>query len=155
MVIRILAVGTRMPAWVEEGWREYAKRLRGMLRLELTEIAPGRRAKGADLTRIAREEGARLLAAVPAGSRVIALDRSGRSLDTRELAAALRAQLERGEDLALLVGGPEGLSTECLGGARERWSLSRLTLAHPVVRVVLAEQLYRAWSILNHQPYHR
>jgi 23S rRNA (pseudouridine1915-N3)-methyltransferase len=155
LVIHVVAVGTRMPGWVEAGWREYARRLRGMLRLELTEIAAGRRTEGVDLARILRDEGRRLLAAVPAGSRVVALDRAGRALDTIGLAAALRAQLGCGEPLALLVGGPEGLSPECLAAARERWSLSRLTFAHPVVRVVLAEQLYRAWSILNNQPYHR
>jgi len=155
VVIRILAVGTRMPAWVEAGYREYARRVRGSFRLELTEIVPGRRSKGADLARIVRDEGERLLAAVPAGYRVVALDRCGRAFDTTELASILGAQLQKSESLALLVGGPEGLGPECLAAVRDRWSLSSLTLAHPVVRVVLAEQIYRAWSILNHLPYHR
>lgn len=155
MQIHLIAVGTRMPRWVEEGYAEYAKRLPVQCRLKLTEIPPGRRTKGADLDRVVREEGERVLAAVPARSRVIALERTGRALSTRALAATLEAQLARGGDLALLVGGPEGLAAACLARADETWSLSALTLAHPVVRVVLAEQLYRAWSIIAGTPYHR
>jgi 23S rRNA (pseudouridine1915-N3)-methyltransferase len=96
-----------------------------------------------------------LLAAVPKGSYVVALDRAGRELSTDELAAELRARMARGGDMALLIGGPEGLSDECLARAHARWSLSRLTLAHPLALVVAAEQIYRAWSIINELPYHR
>ena len=155
MQIHLLAVGERMPEWVETGFHEYAARLPAHCRLLLREIPAGRRTKGADLARLIREEGERLLAAVPKGARIIALDRAGRELATEELAAELKAQMARGDDLALLIGGPEGLSDECLARAQARWSLSRLTLAHPLVRVVVAEQLYRAWSILNNLPYHR
>lgn len=155
MRIHLLAVGERMPAWVQEGFQEYAKRLPRECQLLLQEIPAGRRGKNADLARITAEEGRRLLAAVPKGARIVALEREGREFDTVELAGALRAQLNRGSDMALLVGGPEGLSDECLAAADERWSLSRLTYAHPVVRVVLAEQLYRAWSIIIQHPYHR
>jgi len=155
MQIHIIAVGERMPEWVEAAYAEYAKRLPRECRLTLHEIPAGKRSKGADLARLTREEGARLLAAVPPGSRVVALDRNGRELDTPALAGRIEKQLGAGCDLALLVGGPEGLAPECLTAAHERWSLSKLTLAHPVVRVVLAEQLYRAWSILKNLPYHR
>jgi 23S rRNA (pseudouridine1915-N3)-methyltransferase len=155
MQILLLAVGERMPAWVEAGFREYAKRLPAHCQLVLREIPAGKRGKGADLERLTRQEGEKLLAAVPKGAHVVALDRAGRELDTQQLAEKLRAQLASGTDLALLVGGPEGLSAECLKAARERWSLSMLTLAHPLVRVVIAEQLYRAWSIINNLPYHR
>jgi 23S rRNA (pseudouridine1915-N3)-methyltransferase len=155
MQLHLIAVGTRMPHWVEEGYAEYAKRLPAQFRLRITEIAAGRRTKGADLGRLLREEGERVLAAIPPRSRVIALERTGRALSTRELAATLEAQLGRGTDIALLVGGPEGLSPACLARADETWSLSALTLAHPVVRVVVAEQLYRAWSIIAGTPYHR
>jgi len=144
-----------MPAWVTEAYQEYARRLPHECRLVLHEIPAGRRSKGADLVRLTREEGARLLAAIPSGCRVVALDRAGRELDTAGLAERLDRQLQSGDDLALLIGGPEGLAPECLDAADERWSLSRLTFAHPVVRVVLAEQLYRAWSILKNLPYHR
>ena len=155
MQIHIIAIGERMPAWVTEAYAEYAKRLPHECRLSLHEIPAGKRAKGADLVRLTREEGARQLSAVPAGCRVVALDRNGRQLDTEELASRLGQQMQEGCDLALLIGGPEGLAPECLAAAHERWSLSRLTFAHPVVRVVLAEQLYRAWSIIGHKPYHR
>jgi len=155
MKIHIIAVGDRMPEWVETGYKEYAKRLPSHCQLVLHEIPAGRRTKNADIPRLTEQEGARQLAAIPAGARVIALDRAGKQLDTEALAADLEKQLARGSDLALLVGGPEGLAPACLKRANERWALSRLTLAHPVVRVVLAEQLYRAWSIINHLPYHR
>jgi len=155
MQIHLIAVGDRMPAWVEVGYEEYAKRLPRECRLTLREIPAGKRTKGADLKRLIEQEGARQLAAIPAGSGVIALDRTGRQMDTEQLAAELKKRLAGGQDLALLVGGPEGLASECLKRADDRWSLSALTLAHPVVRVVLAEQLYRAWSILNNLPYHR
>jgi 23S rRNA (pseudouridine1915-N3)-methyltransferase len=153
--IHLIAVGERMPAWVEAAYEEYARRMPPQCRLVLREIPAGKRGKGADLARITRDEGARQLAAVPAGARVVALDRGGAEFDTLKLAETLRARLAEGRNLALLVGGPEGLAPECLTRAEERWSLSRLTLAHPVVRVVLAEQLYRAWSVTAGLPYHR
>ncbi len=155
MQIHIIAVGDRMPEWVEAGYREYAKRLPRECRLALHEIPAGRRAKGADIRRLIEQEGRRQLAAVPAHARVVALDRGGKQLDTEALATKLKKQLAAGADLALLVGGPEGLAPACLAQADETWALSMLTLAHPVVRVVLAEQLYRAWSIINNLPYHR
>ncbi len=155
MQIHIIAIGDRMPEWVEAGYREYAKRLPRECRLVLHEIPAGRRAKGADLRRLIEQEGARQLAAIPAGARVAALDRTGKQLDTEALAEELKRRLAGGENLALLVGGPEGLAPACLERANERWALSKLTLAHPVVRVVLAEQLYRAWSIVRNLPYHR
>ncbi len=155
MQIHLIAVGDRMPAWVEAGYEEYAKRLPRECRLTLREIPAGKRTKGADLKRLIAQEGARQLAAIPAGCRVVALDRTGRQMDTEQLAAELKKRLAGGQDLALLVGGPEGLAPECVRRADDKWSLSALTLAHPVVRVVLAEQLYRAWSIINNLPYHR
>lgn len=155
MQIHLLAVGTRMPAWVQAGFEEYAKRLPPHMRLELREIRAGQRGKSADIARLVQEEGEKLRDAIPKGAYVVALDRQGRELDTEALAAELQAQMGRGGDMVFLVGGPEGLSAECLKAANARWSLSRLTLAHPLVRVVFAEQIYRAWSILNNQPYHR
>jgi 23S rRNA (pseudouridine1915-N3)-methyltransferase len=153
--IHLIAVGGRMPVWVEVGFDGYAARMPRECRLLLQEIPAGKRGKGADIVRIARREGEQLLAAVPKGARIVALEREGRELSSEQLAAELKAQLARGGDLALLVGGPEGLSDSCLARADAKWSLSKLTLAHPLVRVVVAEQLYRAWSILNNLPYHR
>lgn len=155
MQIHIIAVGERMPGWVEAGYQEYAKRLPRECRLILHEVPAGRRAKGADLRRLIGQEGERQLAAIPSGARVIALDRGGKQMDTEALAAEMKRRLSSGDHLALLIGGPEGLAPACLARADERWALSRLTLAHPVVRVVLAEQLYRAWSIIKNLPYHR
>ncbi len=155
MKIHIIAVGDHMPAWVEAGYQEYAKRLLRECRLVLHEIPAGRRAKGADIKRIIEQEGARQLAAIPGGARAIALDRGGRQRDTEQLAVELKKRLAGGQDLALFIGGPEGLAPACRQRADEVWSLSLLTLAHPLVRVVLAEQLYRAWSIVNNLPYHR
>jgi len=155
MRIRLIAVGQRMPDWVESGYREFAKRLSGECSLELVELAPGKRGKGADLARAKRDEARRMLEAIPKGALVIALDQGGREWDTPELARQLADWLQQGRDVAMLVGGPEGLGEECLAQAERKWSLSRLTLPHPMVRVVVAEQLYRAWSILKNHPYHR
>ena len=155
MQIHIIAVGERMPAWVDAGYREYAKRLSRECRLMLHEVPAGRRTKGADLRRLIEQEGQRQLAAIPSGARVIALDRGGKQMDTETLAAEMKRRMTSGDNLALLIGGPEGLAPACLERAHERWALSELTLAHPVVRVVLAEQLYRAWSIIKNLPYHR
>jgi len=144
-----------MPQWVEQGFNEYAKRIRGQCHLRLLSVAPLKRPRNADMTRLLRDEGNKLLAAVPDGCRLVALDRTGRQYTSEELALRLDYWFAHGQDVALLVGGPEGLSLECLERAEELWSLSALTFAHPVARVVLAEQLYRAWSIVNRAPYHR
>jgi 23S rRNA (pseudouridine1915-N3)-methyltransferase len=151
----LIAVGTRMPGWVDEGYEEYAKRLPPECGLRLVEVPAGRRTKAADLERLVREEGERMLAAVPPGCRVLTLDVTGRQWSTEELAARLGDWMLDGRDLALLVGGPEGLATACRDRAEGAWSLSKLTLPHPLVRVVVAEQLYRAWSVVKGHPYHR
>ena len=155
MNIHLICVGNRMPRWVEEGFGEYAKRMPSECRLRLVEIAPGRRGKGADIQRATREEGERMLAAIPKDCRVLALEVKGKEWSTEQLAEQLSGWMADGRDLALLVGGPDGLAEECLKRAEGRWSLSPLTLPHPLVRVVIAEQLYRALSILRGHPYHR
>jgi len=153
--IHLIAVGTRMPAWVTQGFEEYARRLPPDCALQLVEIPAGKRGKNADMARLIRDEGERTLAAVPKGARVVALDVGGRAWSTAQLAGQLDDWRHDGRDLALLVGGPEGLAAECLAWAEQHWSLSPLTLPHPLVRIVVAEQLYRAWSILHGHPYHR
>ncbi len=155
MKIHLIAVGERMPAWVQQGYEEYARRLPRECALRLVEIAPGRRGKNADTARAVQDESRRMLAAIPKGARVIALEVDGRPWSTEQLADRLQGWLGGGSDVALLVGGPEGLSDEARAAAGQQWSLSPLTLPHPLVRVILAEQLYRAWSILNNHPYHR
>jgi 23S rRNA (pseudouridine1915-N3)-methyltransferase len=155
MVIHLIAIGDRMPSWVQHGFASYAKRLAGDCRLRLVEIAAGRRGRNADIARIQRDENERLLAAVPRGALVIALEVEGRAWSTRQLAGQLKQWLASGRDIALLVGGPEGLAESARTAAEIQWSLSPLTLPHPLVRVVIAEQLYRAWSLLHNHPYHR
>lgn len=155
MNIHLIAIGTRMPAWVDSGYEEYAKRLPRECRLNLIEIAPEKRFKKPDITRIKSRECQRLTAAIPSGAQVLALDEHGKSWNTRQLAKRLSDWLAGGRNIALLVGGPDGLDPDCLDRADERWSLSPLTLPHPLVRVILAEQIYRAWSLHQGHPYHR
>ena len=155
MRIKLLSVGRRMPGWIDTGFREYAKRLPPECALDLLEIEPGHRGKGADAQLARRREGERMLANLPKGTRVIALDVRGRSWSTEQLAQQLAGWMADGRDLALLVGGPEGLAGSCVERAEQLWSLSPLTFPHPLARVILAEQLYRAWSILQGHPYHR
>lgn len=155
MQIHLIAVGTRMPAWVTEGYREYARRLPRECALHLVEIPPCKRSKKLSAARIREEEGRQILAAVPVRAHVIAMDVTGRAWDTPALANRLQEWMQGGRDVALLVGGADGLSEGCLQRADARWSLSAHTLPHALVRVVLAEQLYRAWTILAGHPYHR
>lgn len=155
MRIALLSVGRRMPSWVEQGYSAYAKRLPKECALRLTEIDPAPRGKGVDATRALASEGERLLRAIPKGARVIALDVEGQPWSTATLARELRGWLASGRDCALLIGGADGLAPDCLARAEARWSLSALTFPHPLVRVILAEQLYRAWTLLQGHPYHR
>lgn len=155
MKVRLIAIGERMPDWVQAGVGEYVKRLNDDIRLEVVEVSAGKRTKNSDLARIREAEGERMLAALRSDDRVIALDVRGKSLSTEMLAEELRRTLPEGRDIALLVGGPEGLADCALTRARERWSLSALTLPHPLVRIVVAEQVYRGWSLLRGHPYHR
>ena len=155
MNVFLLAVGNKMPDWVSKGYHEYAKRLTADCQLKLVEITPGKRGKNADLARIKQAEGKRLQAAIPKGCLVVALEIQGKAWDTKILAQQMDDWLHSGQDIALLVGGPEGLSDACLARADVKWSLSPLTLPHPLVRVILSEQLYRAYTILKNHPYHR
>jgi 23S rRNA (pseudouridine1915-N3)-methyltransferase len=156
MRIRLLAVGRRMPGWVTTAYDDYARRLPHECRLDLTEIAPGtRKGKNAIADRAVAEEDRRLCDALDGDLDVIALTVDGKPWSTEQLAAQMREWLADGRDRALLVGGPEGLGPQSLARANRRWSLSPLTLPHPLVRVILAEQLFRAHSILTGHPYHR
>ncbi len=155
MRARLIAVGTGMPSWVQEGYAEYSKRLSHWLPVELVEIPPGLRGKGRDPARATAEEGQRVLAALPKSPHIVALDGRGRSYSSEQLAERLESWRSQGRDLALLIGGPEGHAPEVYTQAQERWSLGPLTLPHPLVRIVLIEQLYRAASILANHPYHR
>lgn len=144
-----------MPTWVEQGYQEYAQRMPRLCQLELVEIAAKKRGKNADTARILRDEAEALKTAIPAGAITIALDRRGKSIDTPTLAQHLQTWIDDSQDVAILIGGPEGIDPTYLQTVNLKWSLSAMTFAHPVVRVMLAEQLYRAWSINANLPYHR
>lgn len=144
-----------MPGWVTTGTEEYAGRMPPQCQLLIREIAAEKRTKNSDLNRIRQSEGEKLLAAIPDGNLVITLDVKGKPWSTEQLAQQLDSWMMSGRDVSLLVGGPEGLSPACLQRAEQSWSLSPLTFPHPLVRIVVAEQLFRAWSILTNHPYHR
>ncbi len=155
----MLAAGTKPPAWIEEGVAEYRKRLPRDWRLEIRDIPVAKRSgksqKGAALDRLKAEEGQRMLDAIQPGARVVALDLSGAIWSTETLAGKLDAWTHEYSHVNLLIGGPDGLSSECIARADDIWALSKLTFPHFVVRLLLAEQVYRAWAIVNGHPYHK
>ena len=151
----VVAVGDRMPAWVDTAFADYAKRMPRHARLELVAVRPEPRTTGRSPQQMMAAEAGRIRAALPAGCTLVALDERGRDLTTRELAAQVEKWLAGGTDVAFLVGGPDGLDAGLKEGAAARLRLSSLTLPHAMVRVLLAEQLYRAFSILDNHPYHR
>lgn len=155
MKLTLLAVGTKMPAWVTDGYQEYAKRLPKECQLILKEITPAKRGKSGHSQQWMEEEGERILAAIPTNHHVVALDVKGKPWSTEQLSQQMESWLSDGRDVSLLVGGPDGLDPRCLQRANQKWSLSALTLPHPLVRIVMAEQLYRAWTVLQNHPYHR
>ncbi len=155
MQINLISVGHRMPSWVQQGYDEYAKRMPRECELVLKEITSGKRGKNSDVAKIVKDEGERMIKAVSARTNVVVLDVSGKPWSTPELSLAMKRWMESGQNIALMVGGPEGLADSVRDSATESWSLSRLTFPHPLVRVIVAEQLYRAWSLLNNHPYHR
>jgi 23S rRNA (pseudouridine1915-N3)-methyltransferase len=153
--LKLVVASNRQPDWIDRGTDEYAKRIRGRCALEVVAVPLARRTASTPVERALREEGERMLAAVPPGAHVVALLENGKPWSTSELAAKLETWMQRGAPVAFLVGGPDGLSDECVARANERWSLSNLTLPHGLVRIVVAEALYRAWSLLENHPYHR
>jgi 23S rRNA (pseudouridine1915-N3)-methyltransferase len=155
MKIRLIAAGTRMPGWIDSGFVDYAGRMPRECRLELVEIPLARQRRSGDLVRAVRDEGERMLAAAGRHDTLVALDVKGTALNTSQLSRLLADWMQEGRTVDLLVGGPDGLAPGCIERARMRWSLSPLTLPHGLVRIVVAEQLYRALSILRGHPYHR
>lgn len=144
-----------MPKWVREAYDDYVTRLGSSLKVTLVEIEPGPRSAGRAAESAMRTESRRFMATVRKDDYVVALDERGSEMTTRELAAWLSSRMQDGRDLAFLIGGPDGLAPDVLARGDLRWSLSRLTFPHALVRVVLAEQLYRAHGVLANHPYHR
>ena len=155
MHIRLIAVGDRQPSWVDTAFKNYSQRLpqQWQFRLELIATAPRTRNTDAKTAKIA--EGQKVLAKIKAPECVVVLDERGKEFSSQELAARLDDWQSDGRDLVFVIGGPDGLSEECMDRADLRWSLSRLTLPHGLARVMFAEQLYRAWSLTTGHPYHR
>lgn len=148
-------MGKRMPNWVETGCADYLNRLPGNFQLKIHEIPLTKRTKNTDLPRTIAQEGDLMLAAIPTNTQVVALEVKGKALSTPDLADKLQRCRDESRDLCLLIGGPEGLAPACRQRADQLWSLSNLTLPHPLVRVLVAEQIYRAWTLIVGHPYHR
>ena len=155
MKISLIAVGTKMPTWVTTAFVEYQKRLPKQCQLELVEIAAKHRGKNADIARILRDEAEAIKQTIGQSQQLIVLDRKGKYISTEDLAKRLQNWIDENQDIALVIGGPEGIDSQMLASAMQKWSLSAMTFAHPLVRVVVAEQVYRAWSIIAGLPYHR
>ena len=155
LTIHVVAIGEKMPDWVRRGYHEYAKRIHGRCALNLIEVAAERQGKNADSGKNSAREAARLTRAIPPGTRAIALDRGGTTLSTLEMSRRMDEWMRHGEQVSLLVGGADGLPPQLLRDADETWSLSALTFAHPLVRVIIAEQIYRCYALLEGLPYHR
>jgi 23S rRNA (pseudouridine1915-N3)-methyltransferase len=155
MKCRLIAAGTRLPEWVNSGFREYQRRLRTPLVFELQEIAVATRRPGENPERAVQREGTDMLALLKPDDYVVALEIVAEAMSTEQLSVWLARRLRDGRPIALLIGGPDGLSPQCRARADQSWSLSPLTLPHALVRVVVAEQLYRAMSLLAGHPYHR
>ena len=155
MQLLIVAVGKRMPGWVQQGWAEYARRFPRGLSMDLKEVPLARRSGNASVEALREAEGSALLNAAPAGYRRVALDQCGSQWTTAALAGRLVDWMREERGVCFLVGGPDGLAEGCRAQADDVWSLGCLTLPHPMVRVILAEQLYRAWTITQNHPYHR
>jgi 23S rRNA (pseudouridine1915-N3)-methyltransferase len=153
--LRLLAVGQKMPSWVEQGYNEYAKRLPSDCSLELVELPSGHRGKSTSVEKVKQQEGETLLKAIKPQEWVVALDVKGKPWSTEQLSEQLSNWRMDGKDICLLIGGPDGMSDQVMARANQRWSLSNLTLPHPLVRIVMAEQVYRAWTILQGHPYHK
>lgn len=158
MKLRLLAVGQKMPDWVQSGYDDYAKRLQPLLPVQLVPLAMAKRGKNdsaSDIHKYCQQEGQTILTARQPRERLIALEVGGRNLSTEKLADTLKLWMQDGQDVALAIGGPDGLSNDVRQQAEWHWSLSPLTLPHPIVRIIVIEQIYRAMSLINGHPYHR
>ena len=153
--ITVITMGDKMPAWVEQAAKEYSKRLKDGVTLSIVEIPLIKRGKSTDISRIMEKEMILMNAAIPSNAHMIALDVAGESFSSEQLAKKIARLQQITSHLCFLIGGPEGLSSALIERSSERWSLSKLTLPHTLVRIVLLEALYRAWSILHHHPYHK
>lgn len=155
MKIHLIAVGKKMPEWISTGYSEFSKRMPPELQINLIEITPSVRNKSTTIEKNIKEEGGRIQSAIPANSKLIVLDEKGKNFSSIDLSKKMENWLPMGQDIALIIGGADGIDPMIKKQADEKWSLSLFTFPHALVRVIVAEQLYRAWSILKGHPYHR
>ena len=158
MKLRILSIGHKMPNWVQQGFEEYLKRIQPMISVEMVELPPANRSKTpspAEIDKYKAIEATTILNAKHPKERLWLLEVKGKMLSTEHLSDKLSVAMQDGADIALVIGGADGVSPEILQAADFKWSLSELTLPHPLVRIIVIEQLYRAMSLINHHPYHR
>ena len=155
MKLIIVSVGHKMPDWITTGFNEYAKRMPREAKIELLEIKPEPRSTGKTTAQIMEAEAQRILSALPQGCLRIALDELGTQQTTRQLAGQMQEWMQSGCDVAFIIGGADGLHTSVKQAAQQRLALSAFTLPHALVRVLIAEQLYRAHSLMHNHPYHR
>lgn len=155
MHMHLIAVGNRMPAWIKEGFQEFNRRLSGEYRLDLVEIPPAKKSKSMSVEIARKQESDAIRRALPGNALVVVLEVQGRQFTSTSFALQLQQWLVQGKEICFVVGGADGLDDEIRESADLQWSLSGMTLPHALVRVLIAEQVYRAWSILNHHPYHR
>ena len=155
MVIHFITVGQKMPKWVQDGYAEYTKRLPKSCAIKLVELPMAQRGKTGSADKYKAEEAKKILAAIPKSAQLIVLDEHGQQVTTKGLAVKLEDWLASGQDVALVVGGPDGLEQSLIQQAKWKWGLSKLTMPHPMVRILVAEQIYRAYSVINNHPYHR
>lgn len=153
--MNIISVGEKMPSWVNEGTKSYLQRIRGNSSVRLLEVSAKKRSKRADISRILQQEGEAILRHISSDTRLICLDRPGKAYDSMGVANKIRDWQQLGQTVSFAIGGPEGLDLTVMQRADEIWTLSKMTFTHHVARVMLAEQLYRAWSITEGLPYHR
>jgi len=155
MKIHLIAVGKKMPEWINTGYSEFSKRMPPELQINLIEITPSTRNKSTSIEKNIKEEGERIQSAIPDNSKLIVLDEKGKDFSSIALSKEMESWLPMGQDISIVIGGADGIDPVIKQQADEKWSLSSLTLPHALVRVVVAEQLYRAWSIMKGHPYHR
>ncbi len=155
MRIHLIAVGKKMPEWVNSGFLEFSIRMPPELQINLIEITPSVRNKATPIEKNIKEEGERIQSAIPSNSRLIVLDEKGKNFSSVDLSKKMESWLPMGQDISIVIGGADGVDNVIKQQAVEKWSLSSFTLPHALVRVVIAEQLYRGWSILKRHPYHR
>jgi 23S rRNA (pseudouridine1915-N3)-methyltransferase len=153
--INLIAIGNKMPHWVDIASNDFIKRLPAEIKINSILLPLIKRGKNPDIPRIIRDESRKLLIAVPKDSLLVVLDVLGKPVTTMNFSSMLDTWMQQGQDISIVIGGPDGVSNELLSQARQKISLSTLTFPHPLVRVILLEQIYRAWSILNNHPYHR